>query len=387
MALLTRWRHPVSFTSPRFVRVKQRAVLVAALCAVPFLSILSAAELRTKSVFLITTDGLRWEEVFRGAAAEMLNKEFGNISNTNAVKEAFWRETPEARREALLPFVWGTLAKQGQIWGNRDQQSDVRVSNPHHFSYPGYNEFLTGVADLRIDSNDKNLNANTNVFEWLHSKPAFRGRVAAAINWDVLAWVLNGPRAGFPIWSGFEVPSGTSRFPMPDGFSDIVERSKTVWSGVLLDTFVIAAAKQAVKTLKPRALYVSLGETDDWAHEGDYERYLKAARLYDQTVGELWELVQSMPEYRGTTSFVLTTDHGRGPGPVAWKNHGASIADSAFMWFAVLGPDTAPLGERKSTALVTQSQVASTVAALLGEDFERSFPRAGRVVREVVGVR
>lgn len=343
-----------------------------------------AAELKTKNVFLITADGLRWEEVFRGAEDMPLTKAFGNFGNSNTIRTNFWRETPEARREVLLPFLWGTVAKQGQLWGNRDKGSEVRVSNGHNFSYPGYNEFLSGYADPMIDSNDKKLNANTNVIEWLHTKPAFRGRVAAVINWDVLPWILNAPRAGFPVWSAWDVPEGTRRLPVPDALTELAERSQTVWANLVLDTFVVYAAKHAVRTLQPRAMYVQFGETDDWAHEGNYERYLNAARAFDRFIGELWTLTQSMPEYRGTTTFLITVDHGRGPAPVAWKNHGKGIVDSAYMWLAAIGPDTAPLGERANTPPVKQAQVAATVAAFLGEDFHAAFPRSAPPIAGLV---
>ena len=316
-----------------------------------------------------------------------LTKEFGNFGNSNTIRTNFWRATPEARREALFPFLWGTVAKQGQLCGNRDKGSEVRVSNGHNFSYPGYNEFLTGVADPKIDSNDKNLNANTNVFEWLNTRPGFHGHVAAAVNWDVLPWILNAPRAGFPVWSGFDVPGGTRRLPVPAALTELVERGRTVWSGVLLDTFVGFAARHAVRTLNPRAMYVSFGETDDWAHEGHYERYLKAAHEFDRFIGELWSLTQSLPEYRGTTTFLITVDHGRGAAPVAWQKHGKEIPDSAYMWFAILGPDTAPLGERSHTPPVKQAQIAATIAALVGEDFRAANPRSAPTIAEIFNSR
>jgi phosphopentomutase len=200
----------------------------------------------------------------------------------------------------------------------------------------------------------------------------------------VLVWILNGPRSRFPIWSGFDVPEGTTRLPVPEALTEMAERSRTIWPNVLLDTFVGYAAKHAVRTIRPRAMYVSYGETDDWAHDGAYERYLRAAHGFDRFIRELWNLTQSMPEYRGTTTFIITTDHGRGPAPVAWKNHGAAVTDSAYMWFAVLGPDTSALGERSNTPLITQSQIAATVAAAVGQDFAAAFPQSGRPVLDVV---
>jgi phosphopentomutase len=137
--------------------------------------------------------------------------------------------------------------------------------------------------------------------------------------------------------------------------------------------------------IRPRAFYVSLGETDDWAHEGRYERVIRAAHEFDRFVAKLWQAVQSTEGYRDQTVFVLTVDHGRGPAPVAWKDHGRQIPGAAAIWFAVIGPDTRPLGERKGTAPVIQAQIASTVAALVGEDFRSGVPAAAAVVAEVVG--
>jgi len=341
--------------------------------------------LKTENIILITTDGLRWNEIFQGVDEPMISKVYGNISDTNAIRKWLWRDTPEARREALFPFLWGTVAKQGQIWGNREKGSNVRVSNGHNFSYPGYNEFLTGISDPAIDSNDKKLNVNTNVFEWLNTLPATRGRVAATVNWDVLPWILNAPRSRFPVWSGFDVPPGTVRMEVPTALTEMVDHGRTIWTGVLLDTFVGYAARHAVKELKPRALYVSFGETDDWAHDGAYDRYLRGAHEFDRFLSGLWQLCQSLPQYRDKTTFLITVDHGRGPAPIAWKNHGREIADSAYIWFAVVGPDTAPLGERSNTPMVLQAQVAATVAGFLGQDFPAASPRSAKPIPTVIG--
>ena len=357
-----------------------RPLLLAVLTLLGVILPSEAATRRTKNVFLITADGLRREEVFEGADPILISKEYGNTGNTNAVRKEFYSGDLAERRRKLFPFLWGTVATQGQLLGNAKLGSEVRVSNGRNFSYPGYNEFLTGIADPRITSNDKNLNRNTNILEWLQHRPGFQGRVAATVNWDVIPWILNCPRSKVPVWSGFEVPEGTPRLEVPEALTTMVDHSKTLWSGVLLDTFVGYAATHTVRTMKPRAMYVAFGETDDWAHEGHYERYLRSAREFDRFIGELWTLVQSMPEYRGTTSFVITVDHGRGPAPIAWKNHGREIPDSAGMWMAILGPDTPALGERRNVPPVKQAQTAATVAALLGEDFRKGSPEAAPAI-------
>ena len=62
----------------------------------------------------------------------------------------------------------------------------------------------------------------------------------------------------------------------------------------------------------------------------------------------------------------------------AWKGH------SKYIWMAFLGQDTAALGERRKTGAVTQSQLASTVAAFLGEDYASSRPGIGLPIKEVL---
>src|SRR5450755_4092733 len=79
---------------------------------------LHAADLRkTRNVILVVSDGLRWQEVFRGAEAELLNKEHGGVEDVEGIKRDFWRETPDERREALMPFLWSAVKRGGRLYG------------------------------------------------------------------------------------------------------------------------------------------------------------------------------------------------------------------------------------------------------------------------------
>jgi hypothetical protein len=94
-----------------------------------------------------------------------------------------------------------------------------------------------------------------------------------------------------------------------------------------------------------------------------------------------------MPEYRGRTTFIITTDHGRGDGRTTWRDHGRKVPESEQIWLAVIGPDTPPLGARHDAPVVTQSQVPATLAALLGEDWRKAEPRAAPPIADVLGSR
>jgi hypothetical protein len=52
---------------------------------------------------------------------------------------------------------------------------------------------------------------------------------------------------------------------------------------------------------------------------------------------------------------------------------------------AFRGPDTLAGGERKQSGPVTESQIAATIAALLGQDYRAAYPKAAPPIREILG--
>lgn len=339
---------------------------------------------KTRNVVLVMSDGLRHQEVFSGADAALLNKENGGVTNPEALKERFWRDTAAARRETLMPFLWSVVAKQGQIYGNRAMGSPAYVTNGMNFSYPGYNETLSGYPDPAIDSNDKKHNRNVTVLEWLNRKPTYRGKVAAFCAWDVFPYIINAERAGILVNAGHDPVSQGPISPRQALLNELKAETR-IWDGEPLDAFPFHSAMEHIKAHKPRVLFLSLGETDTWAHQGNYTNYLHAAHRADRYLKQMWETLQSMPQYRGNTSLVFSPDHGRGEAPLEWRGHGQKIPESKYIWMAFLGPDTPALGERSNVAPVTQNQIASTIAALLGEDYRGEVPQAGLAISAVLG--
>jgi len=368
------------------IAVKKHALQLTALWGLAIATIAPAAaqtpSRQTRNIIFVMSDGLRWQDVFRGIDPALINKQSG-VSDPDTLRKLYWREDLAERRAALMPFLWNTVSKKGQIYGNRDAGSEAYVTNGFNFSYPGYNETLTGAPDPRIDSNDKIPNPNVTVLEWLNDKPAFKGKVAAFGAWDVISAIANGERGGFPANAGM-VP-----FHMTPTNAAVEQLNKlkvetAVWGDEPFDAFPFYTAMEYLKAKQPRVLYLSLGETDDWAHDGKYELYLKAAHRVDDYLRILWETVQSMPAYKDHTAIVLSVDHGRGEAPVDWKGHGQKLPDSKYIWMAFMGPDTPPLGERKNVPAVTQSQIAATLAALVGEDYNSAVPKAGKPISDLI---
>lgn len=109
---------------------------------------------KTENIVFVMTDGLRWQEVFRGSDSRLINKKYGKVGDVEKLKRDYWREAAEDRRLALMPFLWQVVVKQGQIYGDRNKHSDAFVTNGLNFSYPDYSETLCGFADPRVKSND-----------------------------------------------------------------------------------------------------------------------------------------------------------------------------------------------------------------------------------------
>lgn len=344
---------------------------------------------QTENVILVMIDGMRWQEVFRGADPELLETLGSDMpgdakQRVELARQRYGRPTGVERRKALMPFLWSVVSSNGQLFGNRDLGSDSHVINGLNFSYPGYAETLTGFADPRVDSNDNVPNPNPTVFEWLNAKPEFAGKVAAFGAWNVFSGIFRSQKCGFVVNAGYDALTAIPASPKLDLLNTLKQETVRVWLDEPFDPLPFHTAMEYLRAREPRLLFVGLGETDDWAHAGSYAEYLNAAHLADDYLRQIWELVESMPAYRGRTTLIVLPDHGRGNG-ANWIDHGQKIPESMETWMAFLGPDTPPLGERKQPQPVTESQIAATLAILLGKDYRAAVPKAGAPIPDVIG--
>ncbi|MCP5117451.1 MAG: hypothetical protein GY953_42040, partial [bacterium] len=236
------------------------------------------AQQRAHHLILGTADGLRWQEVFRGADPQLVHREDAGMKNAAEVRQRF------SSRSQLMPFLWSTIAREGVIHGNRDRNSEVTLRNRHRFSYPGYSEILTGrPQDDIIDSNDSRPNPSDTVLEILRAEwdlpPT---KVALFGSWSVFTGIgAHAPDSIF-INAGFQELELPDASPRLSALSEQQFELLTPWRTVRHDYITIEMALEYLRTVQPRVLYVALGETDDWAHDHRYDRYLEAANYFDQ---------------------------------------------------------------------------------------------------------
>ncbi len=319
------------------------------------------------NVILVTLDGVRWQEVFRGVDPALINNDDAGMKDAAAVRERFSGSPAESRRK-IFPFLWGTVARDGLLYGNRDKGSVAKINNARRFSYPGYAELLTGrPQDEVITSNDLRPSPSPTVLEIVRRELKLdRTQVAAFASWEVFQGICAREANSVFINAGYQ-PLASGRWSARlSELSDLQFQLLTPWRSARHDHITLELATEYLREMGPRLLYVALDETDDWAHDRRYDRVLEAAHNIDASLGRLWDLVRRDPRYRGKTTLIVATDHGRGRTPEDWHGHGAKVEGADEVWFAAIGPGVAKLGEVSGGPVATQSDIAPTILQIFG---------------------
>lgn len=336
-------------------------------------------------VVLVTLDGARAEELFGGLDVAVLRSTLGanEAVDGQPVYRRFWAPTPEERRAKLLPFFWNVLMRShGSVAGNRALGSRVELANQRRFSYPGYGEMVLGrPLDAEITSNDLVPAPRETVLEFARRQLGLtREQVALFASWDVFNGIGERVPGSLTINAGYEtltaLPGSTAA-----ALSEAQFETPSPWNSVRHDYYTFRLAMDHLARHRPRLLYLALGETDDWAHDGRYDRVLETYARTDAYLAELWQWLQSQPDYAGRTHLLLSTDHGRGHRPADWKDHGESVNGAEVTWMAFASPSMPQRGEWRDHVPLRNAQVAATLLAWLGLDPRQFAPDAAPAVR------
>jgi hypothetical protein len=341
------------------------------------------------NVILVTFDGVRTEELFAGMdSAVAASGKDGGVYDLDRLRRDYWRETPEARRRALMPFLWDSLIPRGIVFGNAARGSSAQITNGHGFSAPGYLEILTGQAQPDVTSNDPIRYGHETVLEYvrrdLRLSPA---AVAAFTSWDNFRYYVSSTPDAFFVNAGYDTLPSALATPEMRTLARLQTRALALWEGSRLDAFTGAMALAYLPRYRPRLVFIAMNDTDDLAHSRRYDRLLDALHALDGWLRDLWHLVETTPGYRGRTTLLLSTDHGRGHTPRDWDDHGDWVPGSESIWMVAVGRGVRPTGEASGPALVYQADLAPTVLACVGLDAARWSAALGTGLPGVCSVR
>ncbi len=344
------------------------------IAVVGLITTLSLKAQKPENIVIISIDGYRWGELFEGADSSLLKSKKYNSQDSVERMNKYWADDVQERRRKLMPFFWNTIGKEGQLYGNRTLGNLVNVKNPYWISYPGRNENLTGYADTLVKYNSHPDNANYNILEFLDQQKKYKGKVVTFACWDVVAKVINRKRNGLLVNIPGEDIAGRDLTEEEKQANELQHIIPSPWgAGVRLDGTTYAMAKAYIKAHHPKVVYIDFGDTDEFAHHGQYDEYLAAAYYTDAMIGRLWNEMQNDKFYKGNTIFFIVPDHGRGEGR-QWTDHGSSVKHASETWFAVLGAGIPAKGEIKSKGQIYQDQFATTITQLLGFTFKTDKP-------------
>ena len=329
-------------------------------------------------LIVVSFDGVRTQEMFGGLDRAL----FQSILQKRPVEahpayKAYWAETPEARRARLMPFVWNELlARHGGIVGNHERGSVMRLGNRHRFSYPGYAELMLGVPhDDVIDSNDNRRYPYETVLQFLRRSLAVpREQVALFGSWEVFQSIAASRDDDVFTNAGLE------RYDVSDDLrvlGDTIAQMPPGWGSARYDYLTFRFGMAHLARHRPMVQWFAFNDTDEYAHDGSYPHVLDHLHRIDGWLRELWTWLQQDESYRGRTALALVTDHGRGLTRTDWSSHGKDVEGAQFVWSAFAVPGWQARGEQTGHPPLSQSQVAATLAAILGYDWRSASPEAG----------
>ena len=112
--------------------------------------------------------------------------------------------------------------------------------------------------------------------------------------------------SGFPVINGFESVQSILKDSTTDILASLLKDSYKPFKEVeCLDVFTHYQAMHYLKTKQPKVMYISYGETDEWAHHANYSNYLDAANQVDAWIGDIWNWVQATPGYKNNTYIIV----------------------------------------------------------------------------------
>lgn len=270
---------------------------------------------KTKNVFIVVVDGLRYSEGW------------GDSNHEN------------------IPRMAGFMAKQGVVNTKFYNMGDTYTS-------AGHTSLTTGIYQT-INNSGKELPKYPSIFQYWNqayrSNPLKSWVITSKDKLEVLA------DCSIRSWKGRYKPSANCGF---DGLG--------IGSGYREDSLTLKMVLKILREDHPNLVLINFRDPDYSAHTGNWLSYINGIRTTDEYVYRLWQFLQSDIIYKNTTTLFVTNDHGRHLDNVndGFAGHGDDCDGCRHIGFFAFGPDF----KKDTTLSVLREQIdlPVTVAELLG---------------------
>jgi hypothetical protein len=285
-----------------------------------------------------------------------------------------------------MPQLSALRGGEGAVLGAPGHGAEISASGPEFLSLPAYAEIMSGRAPSRCRNNScRGVGEPTLVDALAEANGCLPHEVAIVASWPEIRRVaalrhecaalstgrgagynqhlLRGDRESDALWK-----QATEAAPYP-GLGDFRP-----------DRLTAAIALRYLTTVRPRFLFLGLGETDEFAHRNDYRGYLAALRQADRVVGEVVTALAGLRAQGHRTALLVTADHGRAS---SFVTHGGPYPESARVWLVAAGSEIRARGSVRAPEARRLADLAPTLKAILGLEPDSS-ERAGRTLRELL---
>lgn len=319
-------------------------------------------------VVVIAIDGVRWQEVFRGVDPRFARTSLSTHDQSTGIHET-------------VPVLHQIACTRGVLLGN--DHSRVFVSSPATVSLPGYSELFGGRTPTCAHNECPATREPTLLDAWRRSDEA--ATLAVVSSWAKIPNVAAMDRSRLMITAGRSATQNLEPLSTDPVFDTALRsgRSAPAAPGIddyRPDRFTADVGLRLLQLAQPSFLFLGLGDTDEYAHQGDYGAYVEALRFADSVVGRVDRLLTELQSHGKQTLLVVTTDHGRA---ASFRNH-TNSKEAARIWMLWSGSAIHARGY-PAIADTRLADLSPTIRQLmrLGTDHDR---RAGRALLEPLGI-
>jgi arylsulfatase A-like enzyme len=252
---------------------------------------------------------------------------------------------------------------------------------------PGYAEIFGGApAHHCLGNDDCEAASRSTLADQVRDWTGSLDDAAVFASWPDLVRVSSQRPEGLAVSAGRSLVHNDARMRMDPAMSELLDRGARAdaWPGekdFRPDRYTAPLAERYLEVVRPRFLFLSLGESDEYGHQGNRDGYVRALRYDDEVIADLYRATHGESARGRRTTIFVTADHGRA---FDFRDHGGRWPESARSWLVVIG-DEAP-NMTRVTGDYTLSDLAPTVKAWLGmpEDDAAAGPRAGSAIAKLL---
>lgn len=232
-----------------------------------------------------------------------------------------------------------------------------RASGPNFVSLPGYLEMLSGRPFSGCSSNECERTKLPTLLDELGGVAPSPGAVAAIASWDRIERAATAYQFGF-VSTGNRAGHRHGLLARHPALARILAEGERAQGpgGIRSDAATAELALGYLREVHPQFLFVGLGETDEFAHQGDYRRYYDALVRADEFVGRVLTELETLRNAGLEPTLLVTTDHGRAEN---FRDHGSRFPESSESFLLVDGADVG------SSLEETRPQVLADIARLV----------------------